>query len=183
MQLLFLMMLIAFTATARALFLCENKRILSTTYVGEDHNVRVERVQCSNIILPQNDKVFVREVLGERQSNVCGATYSTNCFPGAGGGPDPNECHVIADALLYDSQNIGPTFDMDPAKGTSLIVMTYRSCESFIVNQTKETLQYCRTDWSNLVSYIAPNCQATQNAHGGNCVASDQRWFVQVQHS
>lgn len=34
-------------------------------------------------------------------------TGTTNCFPGAGGGPDPNDCHVIADALRYDSQNIG----------------------------------------------------------------------------
>lgn len=34
-------------------------------------------------------------------------TGTTNCFTPSGGGPDPNECHVIADALLYDSQNVG----------------------------------------------------------------------------
>ena len=32
---------------------------------------------------------------------------NTFCFTPAGGGPDPNECHVITDALLYDSQNVG----------------------------------------------------------------------------
>ena len=26
-------------------------------------------------------------------------TGKDNCFAGSGGGPDPNECHVIADAL------------------------------------------------------------------------------------
>ena len=30
-----------------------------------------------------------------------------------------------------------------------------------------------------LIDFIAPNCQATQNAHGGICVADDQSWFVQ----
>ena len=32
---------------------------------------------------------------------------TTTCFTPSGGGPDPNECHVIADALRFDSQNIG----------------------------------------------------------------------------
>ncbi|TFY83662.1 hypothetical protein EWM64_g343 [Hericium alpestre] len=171
-------------ATARASTVhCDNKQTLSTAYVGQNSGVRVEHVKCSNPITPTGDTIAVRSVLGKRQENVCGATCNTNCFSGAGGGPDPNDCTVIADALLYDSQNIANVFDMNPAQNTSLIVMTYASCESFIVNQTNDTLQYCRTDWSSLVDYIAPNCQATQNAHGGNCVASDGRWFVQVQHS
>lgn len=74
-------------------------------------------------------------------------TGNTNCFNPSGGGPDPNECHVIADALLYDSQNIGALFDMNPAQNTSMITMQYRSCKTFILNQTNGTLTYCRTDW------------------------------------
>ncbi|KAI5981202.1 hypothetical protein EDD15DRAFT_2336753 [Pisolithus albus] len=32
---------------------------------------------------------------------------------------------------------------------------------------------------SSVVEYVAFNCQSQQNAHGGNCVASDQSWFIQ----
>jgi hypothetical protein len=32
---------------------------------------------------------------------------TTNCFLPAGGGPDPNQCHVIADALRFNSENTG----------------------------------------------------------------------------
>lgn len=34
---------------------------------------------------------------------------NTNCFLPAGGGPDPNECHIIADALRFESENTGIT--------------------------------------------------------------------------
>ncbi|ETW78478.1 hypothetical protein HETIRDRAFT_109064 [Heterobasidion irregulare TC 32-1] len=164
---------------------CDDKKTLSQTVIGANKDVSVQVVHCSNTITPVADTIAVRDVpvLEKRQANVCGATCTTNCFTPSGGGPDPNECNVIADALLYDSQNIGPLFTMDPAQNSSLIVMTYRSCETFIVNQANTSLQYCRSDWSSLVDYIAFNCQSTENAHGGNCVASDQRWFVQVQHS
>ena len=76
--------------------------------------------------------------------------------------------------------------------------MTYRSCESFIVNQAGVALQDCRTDWvcfncivrwlgywanvvlqASILDNLAFNCQATQNAHGGLSVATDQRWFIQ----
>ena len=40
---------------------------------------------------------------------------------------------------------------MDPAQNTSVITMTYRSCESFIVDQTGGPLTYCRTDWVGLL--------------------------------
>ena len=32
---------------------------------------------------------------------------------------------------------------------------------------------------ADVIDWVAPHCQSTQNAHGGNCVASDQRWFIQ----
>ncbi|KAI0040288.1 hypothetical protein FA95DRAFT_1585074 [Auriscalpium vulgare] len=178
----FLAAALAFSGVAHATFQCDDKKVLKQTYVGENQDVSVEYVHCSNAIRPVHDRIAVRG-LQERQTDVCGATCATNCFTPSGGGPDPNQCAVIADALLYDSQNIGALFNLDPAVNTSVITMQYQSCKTFIVNQTNSTLQYCRTDWSSLVNWLATDCQSTQNAHGGNCVASDQRWFVQVQHS
>ena len=37
---------------------------------------------------------------------------ATNCFNPAGGGPDPNECHVIANALIDDSKTLGMCDDL-----------------------------------------------------------------------
>ncbi|KAI0344325.1 hypothetical protein BDW22DRAFT_1406685 [Trametopsis cervina] len=151
---------------------CKGQKTISK-YIGKDRNVLAEVTHCDGI------PVTSEAALLPRQSNVCGANCNTNCFTPSGGGPDPNECHVIADALLYDSQNIGALFTLDPTQNTSKITMSYRSCETFILNQDTEVLTYCRTDWSALVDSLAFNCQSTQNAHGGNCVATDQRWFVQ----
>ncbi|KDR73216.1 hypothetical protein GALMADRAFT_724973 [Galerina marginata CBS 339.88] len=122
-------------------------------------------------------------LLQPRQAaSVCGATCTTHCFTPSGGGPDPNECHVIADALRFDSQNIAPVFQI--GNGTSNIVsLTFSSCTSFFLNQASTPLNYCRTDFANVIDFVAPNCQATQNAHGGLCLADDGRWFIQVQHS
>ncbi|KAI0311626.1 hypothetical protein OF83DRAFT_1068480 [Amylostereum chailletii] len=167
---------------ARAEFVCENPTTLSTATAGKDGEVQVEYLHCSNADSIRAQSQVLR--FEKRQDNVCGAPCATNCFPGAvGTGPDPNQCAVIADALLYDSQNVGALFTMDPANNTTMITMQYQSCKTFILNQAGTPLQYCRTAWSELTNYLAQNCQATQNAHGGNCVADDQRWFVQVQHS
>ena len=35
----------------------------------------------------------------------------TFCFPPAGGGPNEDDCRVIADALLYNSENISFEFN------------------------------------------------------------------------
>ena len=42
---------------------------------------------------------------------------TTNCFIPSGGGPNPNDCHVIVDALLFEAQGnqLGPFFDLNPA--------------------------------------------------------------------
>ncbi|KAI0058186.1 hypothetical protein BV25DRAFT_1841173 [Artomyces pyxidatus] len=161
---------------------CNDKKTLSQAYIGESKDVSIEYLHCSNIIHPVPEAIELKK----RQTppvDVCGAACTTNCFVPTGGGPDPNECKVIADALLYDSEAIGALFTLDPATTTSLIAMKYNSCETFITSQVTYPLQYCRNDWSTLVNYIAVNCQSTENAHGGNCVAADQRWFIQVQHS
>jgi len=162
--------------TSGADFTCEDQQVISTSYVGQAQNVKSQVVSCSNSLNTQTGLVSEAD---SDPSDVCGATCTTNCFNPAGGGPDPNDCQVIADALLYDSQNVGALFTI-PAN-TSGIVMQYQSCETFFIDQASYNLTYCRTDWSSVIEYVAFNCQATQNAHGGNCVASDQRWFIQVQ--
>ncbi|KAK7688307.1 hypothetical protein QCA50_008678 [Cerrena zonata] len=154
---------------------CQSPTVISEVYIGEQKNVKVDAISCANKV---TDVVQIEK----RQTpvNVCGAQCDTHCFPPSGGGPDPNECHVISDALLYDSQNVGALFNI-PANA-SVITMQFRSCKSFFVNQAGIDEQYCRTDWSAVLDFVAFNCQSQQNAHGGLCVAADQRWFIQVQH-
>lgn len=151
-------------------FTCENKAMMSTSFIGQNSDVRVDTLACSNI--------FKKRDLGARQTNVCADTCTTNCFAPSGGGPNPYDCQVISDAILYDSQNVGALFNI--ASG-STIYMQYSTCETFFVNQASYNETYCRTNWANVVEYVAFNCQSTQNAHGGNCVPPDQSWFVQVQ--
>ncbi|KAH7882076.1 hypothetical protein F5I97DRAFT_1939555 [Phlebopus sp. FC_14] len=156
-------------ASAEPSFICEGRQVVSTTYIGANKDVKTEVLSCANSLTS-------RDVVGKRQTDVCGQNCTTNCFTPSGGGPNPYDCQVIADALLYDSQNVGPLFNV--TVGTP-IFMQYASCESFFVNQVSYNLTYCRSDWSSIIEYVAFNCQAQQNAHGGNCVASDQSWFIQ----
>ncbi|KAF8884150.1 hypothetical protein BD779DRAFT_793181 [Infundibulicybe gibba] len=159
---------------------CKGRVVTSESFIGKDKNVKMETFSCA-------DAASKRSVdLDARQSTngtiVCGVTCTTNCFLPAGGGPDPNDCHVIADALLFQSQNIGDLFGVNNGTNNT-VALSFRSCETFFVNQDIAPLSYCRTDWAGVVDFVAPNCQATQNAHGGNCVGDDLRWFIQVQHA
>ncbi|KDR73229.1 hypothetical protein GALMADRAFT_725422 [Galerina marginata CBS 339.88] len=184
---LFLLQLSAFALPFADESICPGEaEIISETYIGKDHNVKMTTLSCSEKIQPR----ILGTLVGRQGTtppppplNVCGAKCNTNCFLPAGGGPDPNDCHVIADALRYDSQNVGAIFAIPNGNSTTNpVVMQFSSCKTFFVNQDLGPLAYCRTDWAALIDFVAPNCQATQNAHGGNCVAADQRWFVQVQH-
>ncbi|KAJ3827752.1 hypothetical protein F5880DRAFT_1503624 [Lentinula raphanica] len=164
------------TALTLALFVAatptkRGEEILSETYIGEEKNVKFQRITCPAA-------TTVKRALAPRQTNVCGNTCNTNCFTPSGGGPNPNDCHVIADALRFDSQNVGALFEIGTGSNNT-IALTYASCESFYVNQDPTTQLYCRTDWAAVIDFVAPNCQATQNAHGGNCVATDQQFFIQ----
>lgn len=161
------------TAIPSTPFVCENEKVLSTYTIGKNNEVEAQVVSCSNL-----PGLASRSVAQKRQTNVCGNTCNTNCFTPSGGGPNPYDCQVISDALLYDNQNIGTLFNI--TVGTP-IYMQYASCETFFVNQATYNETYCRNDWSSVVEYVAFNCQSQQNAHGGNCVASDQSWFIQVQ--
>ncbi|KAL0579090.1 hypothetical protein V5O48_002932 [Marasmius crinis-equi] len=161
--------------------ICPGQVVNGETFIGANHDVKVEFVTCSEI----SPQVHAARALNSRQgtpTNVCGAQCKTNCFTPSGGGPDPNECHIIADALRFDSENTGAIFSIGTGTNNT-IVMTFRSCKTFFVNQDIGPLAYCRTDWADVLDFVAPNCQTVQNAHGGNCVAADQRWFIQAQHS
>ncbi|KAF9484630.1 hypothetical protein BDN70DRAFT_825055 [Pholiota conissans] len=158
-----------------------NKVVTSTQFIGKDKNVKLETITCD--ALNASEAAEKGALLQARQSpSVCGATCTTHCFTPSGGGPDPNDCHIIADALRFDSQNIAPVFTVTTGANNTLS-LSFASCTTFFLNQATTSLTYCRTDFASLVDFIAPNCQATQNAHGGLCVADDGRWFVQVQHS
>ncbi|KAG1753213.1 hypothetical protein EDB19DRAFT_1902864 [Suillus lakei] len=160
----------AFAAVAveASSFACENKAIISTSFIGENSDVQVDTVACSNTIEKRD--------LSTRQTNVCADTCTTNCFTPSGGGPNPYDCQVISDALLYNSQNNEALFNI--TSGTA-IYMQYSTCQTFFVNQASYSETYCSSNWANVVEYVAFNCQSTQNAHGGNCVPPDQTWFIQ----
>ncbi|KAJ7620953.1 hypothetical protein FB45DRAFT_838622 [Roridomyces roridus] len=155
---------------------CAGQIVESENYIGQDNKVKVQHVTCPGTTI--ESRVLGRQAIVD----TCGNTCNTNCFTPSGGGPNPPDCTVIADALLFDSQNVAADFVLGTGVNNT-IVMQYQSCLSFFVNQLTTDLEYCRVDWASLISFIAPNCQSTQNAHGGNCVASDQAWFAQVQHS
>ncbi|KAG0700052.1 hypothetical protein DFH29DRAFT_649884 [Suillus ampliporus] len=160
----------AVVAVQASSFTCENKAVISSSFIGQNSDVRVDTLACSNTIQKRD--------LEARQTNVCADTCTTNCFTPSGGGPNPNDCQVISDALSYDSQNTGALFNISSG---STIYMQYSTCETFFVNQASYAETYCRTNWAGVVEYVAFNCQSQQNAHGGNCVAPDQTWFIQVQ--
>ncbi|KAJ7143797.1 hypothetical protein C8R44DRAFT_602678, partial [Mycena epipterygia] len=155
---------------------CQGQVTLSETYIGQDKNVKVQFATCPEY----GSKV---QTLESRQApvDVCGNNCMrvTSCFPPSGGGPDPNDCHIIADALRFDSQNIGKSSLLEISSTNNTVVMQFASCLSFFVNQDTVPIEYCRTDWATLIDFIAPNCQATQNAHGGLCIATNQQWFAQ----
>ncbi|KAJ7763122.1 hypothetical protein DFH07DRAFT_738838, partial [Mycena maculata] len=152
---------------------CEGQVTLFQTYIGQGgklRNVKVQHATCPEYA----SKVATLET--RQAKHRCGFMFHATIQ--SGGGPDPNDCQVIADALLYDSQNVGPLFTVGTGTNNT-VVMQYATCLSFYVNQDAAPIEYCDTDWAALIEYIAPNCQATQNAHGGLCVATNQQWFVQ----
>jgi len=158
---------------------CKGQITLSKTFIGKDKNVEVEFATCPDV---QSVSSFEqRDTLEARQTNLCATACTNNCFTPSGGGPDPNECHVIADALLFESQNTGALFPVGTGVNNTVVLM-YSSCKTFFVNQDLGPVSFCRTNWASTIDSVAFNCQATQNAHGGNCVATDQTYFIQVQH-
>ncbi|KAI0638728.1 hypothetical protein C8Q77DRAFT_1046134 [Trametes polyzona] len=161
---------------------CENEVVVSETFIGEDKNVKVTQSHCDETPFVTAQGTVVSS-LTKRQAdptNVCGAQCNTFCFNGAGGGPNEDDCAVIANALLFDSQNGKPLFNATAAgTPTNKVTMQFHSCTTYFLNQAATDLTYCRSDWSTLVTWLAGDCNAAHNAHGGLCVAADQRWYIQ----
>ena len=79
------------------------------------------------------------------------------------GGPNPNECHVISDTLLFESENDSPPFFPLPLSSThpglhldstiiipttaTVVLMKFRSCLTFFLNQASFDEQACLTTW------------------------------------
>ncbi|KAJ3712819.1 hypothetical protein EV361DRAFT_592972 [Lentinula raphanica] len=163
----------------REQIVCPGQVTVSETFIGADSNVKLAQVYCPENT-PLEPALSARQDNGTTPLDVCGATCDTNCFTPSGGGPNPNDCSVIADAMRFYSQNVNDTFLIGTGTNNT-VVLTYSTCETFYVNQDPVEQSYCYSDWATIVDYIAPNCQSTQNAHGGNCIAADQQWFIQVQ--
>lgn len=94
-------------------FVCRNEEILAMYPIGKNEEVQAQVLSCSDL-----PNVMDRSAGQKRQTNVCGDACTTNCFSPAGGGPNPNDCQVIANALLYDSQNIGLLSEIPPSNCT-----------------------------------------------------------------
>ncbi|KAF5382282.1 hypothetical protein D9757_008440 [Collybiopsis confluens] len=87
--------------------------------------------------------------------------------------------------MRFQSAQIGGSDTFNIANGTvNFALWTYHSCKTVFVNQnTQADETYCLSDWATVTDFIAPNCQSTQNAHGGQCNAADGTWFIEVAHS
>lgn len=159
--------------------LCESPAVLSEFYVGENNDVQMTAYSCANAVGGGNStqasthsaraddsessltkKGYTNVCGGQCTSRVSSFRYAveadvvslagtTHCFNPSGGGPDPNECHVISDALRYNSQAIGNVFNIP--RDATVVRVLYRSCYSFFVNQATVDLQYCRQDWVSLI--------------------------------
>ncbi|KAI1785565.1 hypothetical protein LXA43DRAFT_1100096 [Ganoderma leucocontextum] len=161
---------------------CASETVAHEGFIGKDNNVKFVASRCNDA-----PHVSSNGVVSKRQSaptDVCGAPCNTFCFSGSSGGPNQADCTVIADALLYDGQNTGALFNIT-ASGTPTdkITMQYQSCLTFFLNQDSSDLEYCRSDWSSLVTWLASDCNGANSAHGGLCVAADQKWYIQVQNT
>ncbi|PFH48733.1 hypothetical protein AMATHDRAFT_105233, partial [Amanita thiersii Skay4041] len=144
---------------------CEGETVLSEGFIGKDKNVKVQHLTCPR-------QLITGRSLEARQTNECATPCSRICFLGqVGTGPNPNDCHVISDSILFNSENIGPFLNISTGTNNT-ISYTFRSCEAFIVNQDF-------TPIAQTIDNVAFNCQAQQNAHGGKCVSSDERYVIQ----
>ncbi|PVF98259.1 hypothetical protein CPB86DRAFT_873592 [Serendipita vermifera] len=100
----------------------------------------------------------------------CGAPCTTFCYSGTGG-PDPNHCDFIFNSMRVESPAL---FTLNP---NQFILATYQSCGTGIQNQIASSSVGCSQkmiydwpDWADIGHYIAWNCQAAQNARGGQCL-------------
>ena len=113
---------------------CANEQIAETTYIGADQNVKVTLSHCANEEFVNAQSEPESKLTRRQSNNVCGNTCTfarrvcpetfllltfrcagnTYCAENATGGPLISDCTVIADALLYESQNTGVYFNATP---------------------------------------------------------------------
>ncbi|KAH7101792.1 hypothetical protein BKA62DRAFT_757098 [Auriculariales sp. MPI-PUGE-AT-0066] len=107
--------------------------------------------------------------LTKRGYNACGIYCPTYCYGGAGGGPDPNHCTQLAQGWTSG------TFVVN--QGVT-VYYSLASCQVLVRNLGNfGGLTYCWNDLRGVTNYIAWNCQATQNAHGGYCPMNNE-WSI-----
>lgn len=98
-----------------------------------------------------------------RKYSIYSTLGSNHCFEPSGGGPNPNECHVISDTLLFESENDSAPFFPLPLCSThpglhldstiivpttaTVVLMKFRSCLTFFLNQASFDEQACLTTW------------------------------------
>ncbi|KAH8917769.1 hypothetical protein BT69DRAFT_1338812 [Atractiella rhizophila] len=119
--------------------------------------------------------------LGKRTTNECGGQCTTFCYTGdAGTGPNTGDCADIGGMIsvgVYGSQ-----FTTKAGQETSIVK---NSCKTFFHNQASDGQDavYCTADLAAVNNYIANNCAAAQNAHGGICVSGDGRFYIETINS
>ena len=91
---------------------CHGRKILKQTYIGEFNNVLASYYTCSGTCSDTRPATTFTSPTLKTTTNECDAPCTTTCFTPAGGGPDPHDCTVIADALLFEGQNKGPDFNI-----------------------------------------------------------------------
>ena len=97
---------------------CAHRQILERTFIGANKDVSAESYSCASSPTARSlTPPFERRDKGA--NNQCGAPCTTICYTPSGGGPDPNECQVIADALLYESQHTGTHSLWDKPNGAT----------------------------------------------------------------
>ncbi|RDX40110.1 hypothetical protein OH76DRAFT_1423903 [Lentinus brumalis] len=187
----FVSLVVSATAASAALIAsaplteCLHETVVSSGFIGKDHNVKFETSHCDDAPHFAADGKLTGLDKRAVPSIVCDAPCNTFCFSGAGGGPNEDDCKVVSDALLFESHSTaGPLFNATAAgTPTDKITMQFGSCLTYFLNQSPGNLTYCENDWSTLVTWLAGDCNAAHGAHGGLCVAQDQRWYIQVQNT
>ncbi|KAF5391186.1 hypothetical protein D9757_003123 [Collybiopsis confluens] len=140
--------LVTASPAARDVGVCTGEVVVSETFIGEEKNVKLQHVSC-----PVAPTVAKRAIAPRQTSDVCGNACETNCFS-SGSEPTSNDCHVIADALRFQSQNESALFEIETGVNNT-VVLTFETCTTFYVNQDPFDQLYCRTDWATLVDFAS----------------------------
>jgi len=129
-----------------------------------------------NTCLSSFSSAFPSDWINQNWVPKCGASCSSTCYAIGTGvpGPDPNDCQMIFNAMIARPDQI---FALEP---NNFLLFTVRTCGTGIQNQIaanpanwacSQKMIYDYSDWAAVGSFLAFNCQATQGARGGNCVA------------